>query len=122
MGPSEFESESLAPQARRMVQATPRPHRVYRGPPTRAGEITVAPEHASADEEPRRDARDGDDGGVGERQPEERPEVGDAVLRRDLRTGGRASGRRRVGGLPRSRGLRHRSPTRREDTYAFGST
>jgi hypothetical protein len=27
MGPSEFESESLAPQARRMVQATPRPRR-----------------------------------------------------------------------------------------------
>jgi hypothetical protein len=26
MGPSEFESESLAPQARRMDQATPRPH------------------------------------------------------------------------------------------------
>jgi hypothetical protein len=31
VGPSEFESESLAPQARRMVQATPRPHGVPGG-------------------------------------------------------------------------------------------
>ena len=98
MGPSEFESESLAPQARRMVQATPRPRDCAGGAPTGPLQITVCPAGRAGlvDEPPDGDHRAGDDRRVQDRQPEERPQFGPPFLRPDGCLGGGAP---RVGGV-----------------------
>src|SRR5208282_6038429 len=98
MGPSEFESESLAPQARRMVQATPRPRDVPASRRLGPFQITVCPSGRAAlvDEPPDGDHRAGDDRRVQDRQPEERPQIGPSFLRPDGCLGGGAP---RVGGV-----------------------